>query len=77
MLIKIPDEYVTVNIYNLLRSRDMLIKIPEEYVTVLDFLDRQGIPYDVVMEHGKLKNLSEIDYEYLIDQIIKHMVEED
>lgn len=55
----------------------MLIKIPDEYVALLDFLDRQGIPYDVVMEHGKLKALNEIDYEYLIDQIIKHMVEED
>lgn len=55
----------------------MLIKIPDEYVAILDFLDRQGIPYDVVMEHGRLKALNEIDYEYLIDQIIKHMVEED
>lgn len=55
----------------------MLIKIPDEYVAVLTFLDRQGIPYDVVMmEHGKLETLSEIDYEYLMDQIIKHMVEE-
>lgn len=55
----------------------MLIKIPDEYVAVLTFLDRQGIPYDVVMEHGRLKALNDIDYEYLIDQIIKHMVEED
>ena len=54
----------------------MLIKIPDEYVTVLDFLDRQGIPYDVVMDYGRLETLSEIDYEYLMDQIIKHMVEE-
>lgn len=54
----------------------MLIKIPDEYVAVLTFLDRQGIPYDVVMEHGRLKTLSEIDYEYLMDQIIKHMMEE-
>ena len=54
----------------------MLIKIPDEYVAVLTFLDRQGIPYDVVMDYGRLKTLSEIDYEYLMDQIIKHMMEE-
>lgn len=55
----------------------MLIKIPDEYVAVLDFLDRQGIPYNVVIDRERLGTLSEIDYEYLIDQIIKHMVEED
>jgi hypothetical protein len=55
----------------------MLIKIPDEYVTLLDFLDRQGIPYDVVMDRERLRNISDIDYEYLIDQIMKHIGEED
>lgn len=55
----------------------MLIKVPDEYVALLDFLDRQGIPYDVVMDREKLRTISEIDYEYLIDQIMKHIEEED
>ena len=55
----------------------MLIRIPDEYATLLDFLDRQGIPYDVVMDREKLETLSDIDYKYLIDQIMKHIGEED
>ena len=55
----------------------MLIKIPDEYVTLLDFLDRQGIPYDVVIDRERLGTISDIDYEYLIDQIMKHIGEED
>ena len=29
----------------------MLIEVPDEYVALLDFLDRNGIPYEVVTEH--------------------------
>lgn len=55
----------------------MLIKIPDEYVALLDFLDRQGIPYDVVMDRERLRTISDINYEYLIDQIMRHIGEED
>lgn len=55
----------------------MLIKIPDEYVAVLDFLDRQGIPYDVVIDRERLRKISDIDYDYLIDQIMRHIGEED
>ncbi len=30
----------------------MIIKIPDEYVTLVDLLDRNGIPYEIIEEKG-------------------------